>query len=306
MIGWPLLWTASLLRFPRWHELTVDDAYPYALGLSLAANAVAVVATAYIGRWSTNRRSVGLVAAGLLATWPIWVGIIAGEQAWENGQWYADTGLLLYTEPLSTALVAGGAALLAPNVSEARGAAAGIAIGYSVVEKLTNGLLAAAWLPLLAVRHGVRRAVPYALGCLLSAPIVVAYWPKGYVAIYGGDVAPVDRPWSLDYVRLNWEHSTLFTPALLVLLGVPAAVGVRFVRGWYARLVLVLPIVLTAATYSVYYVTYQHPRFLFVTLPFVFVLVAAAVVVAVTAAWQHGAAAAGPGAPDGRGTSEVA
>ena len=135
---------------------------------------------------------------------------------------------------------------------------------------------------------------------------MVAYWPKGYVAIYGRRcragrqaLEPRLRPAQLGALEL-------FTPALLVLLGVPAAVGVRFVRGWYARLVLVLPIVLTAATYSVYYVTYQHPRFLFVTLPFVFVLVAAAVVVAVTAAWQHGAAAAGPGAPDGRGTSEVA
>jgi hypothetical protein len=295
VIGWPLLWTLSLLRFPRWHELTVEYAFPYAFGLSLAANTVTTVATAYLGRFATGRRSVGLVAAALYAFWPVWVGLVAGERAWENGQWHTDIGLHLYTEPASTALVVAGAALLLkPALTETRAAGAGLALGYSAVVKLTNGLLAAAFLPLLAVRYGLRAALPYALACLVSLPILLVYWPKGYVKMYGGGIAPVPTPWSIDYVRLSWERSTVFTPAMVLILGVPATAGAVLVSGWYTRLALILPIVITAAVYSLYYVTYQHPRFLFVALPFVFVLVGVTLDRLVRLAWSRGASAAGP------------
>jgi hypothetical protein len=95
-------------------------------------------------------------------------------------------------------------------------------------------------------------------------------------------------------VRLSWERSTVFTPAMVLILGLPAIAGAALVTGWYARLALVLPIVITAVVYSFYYVTYQHPRFLFVALPFVFVLVGVTLDRLVRLAWSRGATAAGP------------
>ena len=117
--------------------------------------------------------------------------------------------------------------------------------------------------------------MPIVAGGIVAAPLVASYWSKGYVAMFDGRTAAVDRPWSLVYVRPNWEHSLLFTPTVLVLLAPLAVVGVAAVYGCYARLALLLPIVATAVLYSFYYVTYQHPRFLYVALPPLFVLEAA-------------------------------
>ena len=92
----------------------LDDDVAFAVGLllSLAANAVTVVATAYIGLRSTGSRAVGVAAAALYAVWPLLTRPLAGTSAWENGQWNVDVGLHLYTEPISTALVATAIALL--------------------------------------------------------------------------------------------------------------------------------------------------------------------------------------------------
>jgi hypothetical protein len=103
---------------------------------------------------------------------------------------------------------------------------------------------------------------------------VVAWWPKGYVDIYDGKIAPVPA-YSLDYVHVNWLQSSIFTPRMLLVLLLPALAGIIEIAGWYARSLLVMPVVVTAAAYSAYYVTYQHPRFLFVALPPLFVLDAA-------------------------------
>ena len=96
VIGWPIAWAIPLLPLHLLHiGITPDRAFPLGLGLSLIANAVIVVATAVIGLRATGRHSVGLIAAGLYATWPIWVGLVAGGQAAQNGQWTADVGLAL-------------------------------------------------------------------------------------------------------------------------------------------------------------------------------------------------------------------
>jgi hypothetical protein len=84
---------------------------------------------------------------------------------------------------------------------------------------------------------------------------------------------------------------------MIVLLALPAIAGLVVVNGWYLRLFLALPIALTVVTYSFYYVTYQHPRFLFVALPFLFVLVAAGAVEAVRRAWSAGASLGAPARP---------
>ena len=52
-------------------------------------------------------------------------------------------------------------------------------------------------------------------------------------------------------------------------------VGCFAVRDRWALAVVATPIVVNAAVYSFYDVTALHPRFLYVTLPFVFVLEAA-------------------------------
>ena len=104
-----------------------------------------------------------------------------------NGQWNVDVGLHLYTEPLSTALVVASVALLLRPATQQLGrAGAGLAIGYATAVKLTNGVVGAVLAVLVAWRHGWRQALPYAAGALVSAPIVIAYWPKGYVGMFDG------------------------------------------------------------------------------------------------------------------------
>ena len=117
VIGWSLAWAAALFPLPALGlELTPDRAFPVGVALGLLANSVTTVATAYVGLRASHRHSVGLAAAGLFATWPVWVGLVAGQRAWENGQWNVDAGLHLYTEPLSTMLVVVSiAALLGPD-----------------------------------------------------------------------------------------------------------------------------------------------------------------------------------------------
>jgi hypothetical protein len=278
VVGWPLVWAAALSPLPALGlELTPGRAFPVGLALGLAANGVTTVATAYLGLRASGRRLVGLGAAALYATWPLWIGILAGHRAWENGQWDVDTGLHLYTEPLSTMLVVVAlAAMLAPAPGEASAVGAGIALGLGTAVKLTNGLVGLVLVPLVAVRHGVRQAAWLAAGGLLALPVVAVWWPKGYVHMFGGSIAPVPA-YSLDYVETNWRSSTLFTPLVIGVLVVPAVVGVLVIGDWYARAVLVMPIVVTVAAVSAYFVTYQHPRFLYAALPPLFVLDSAGV-----------------------------
>jgi hypothetical protein len=277
VMGWPLVWGVAMIPYRALGlEPTPDVAFVFGLVLSLAAVVAATVATAYLGRLATGLRSVGLGAAGLFAFWPLVPRLVAGEDAWQNGQWSVDTGLHLYTEPLSTALVAGGAALLlVRRPGGATLAAAGIALGYATFVKLSNGVIAAALLPLLAVRLGWRRTIPFVLGGAVSVPLVAAYWPRGYVDVYGGDISASDRPWGLDYIDDAWGRSTVFTPVMLVLLAPLFAAGVVALRDRYALAILLVPVVTTVVLYSVYDVTYVHPRFFYVALPFVFVLEAA-------------------------------
>ena len=277
VIGWPLAWALPLV--PVWAaggNIEAGTAFAAGFPLGLAAIAATVVATAYAGLYATGRRSVGLVAAALYACWPLLTRPLAGPGAWENGQWNVDVGLHLYTEPLSTCLVAVALALLLRQASgPVAFAVAGLLLGYATVVKLSDVLVAGVLVGVVALCRGARASVPVVAGGIVAAPLVAAYWSKGYVAMFDGRTAAVDRPWALDYARPNWEHSLLFTPTVLVLLAPLAVFGVLALRGRYARLAVVLPIVATALLYSFYYVTYQHPRFLYVALPPLFVLEAA-------------------------------
>jgi hypothetical protein len=282
VIGWPLAWALSLAPLPVLHiPLTPDRAFPTGFAISLAANAATVVATALVGVRATGRRSVGLIAAGLYATWPLWVGIVAGTRAWENGQWLVDVGLHLYAEPISTALfVVSLALLLHPRPSALSTAVAGLLLGFGTAVKLTNGPVAATLVVIVAIQFGVRRAAILALGGIVSAPVVFGFWSNGYVDTASGLGVDVGALYQWQFISNNARTSTIFTGTMLLVIVPLAVAGIAFPMGWFRRAILIAPIVVTIASFCAYYVTNQHPRFYYVILPSLFVLQASGAVVA--------------------------
>ena len=220
-----------------------------------------------------------MLAAALFALWPFVPGLFVGERGWENGTWFVDVGLHLYTESLSTALVVGAVALLLrPAAGDVTILTVGLALGLATVVKLSDGVIAAGLIGVLLVARHWRQALLVTLGGSVAVPVLLAYWGKGYVATYAGSISASDRPWSLDYVEAAWGDSLLFSPLLIALLVVPAVVGAIALRTMFDRAIVVVPVVVTVLTYSVYYVTALHPRFLYVALPLVLVLDSAGVV----------------------------
>jgi len=272
VFGWPLVWSLPMLPYRALGgPLDPDIAFGFGLALSLLANAVTVVATAYVGLYATGRRSIGLGAATLFALWPLLVGVVGGSRAWQNGTWAVDVGLALYTEPLSTALVATAAALLlSPRLNELGLASSGVLLGLATAVKLSNGLLAGVLLILLASRLGVRRTLPYLAGVLSFAPLVAAYWSMGVSAQF--DTPGERHPFSVDYVIRSWTDSLLFTPSTLLVLTPLAIVGTIALRTWWPRAVLVAWALVNPVLYSFYQATPEHPRYMFASLPAVFVL----------------------------------
>jgi hypothetical protein len=272
VFGWPLVWSLPMLPYRALGlPLDPDIAFGFGVAISLLANAVTVVATAYVGLYATGRRAIGLGAAALYAFWPLLVGLVGGSRAWENGTWTVDAGLALYTEPLSTALVATAAAvLLSPRLTDLRLATSGVLLGLATAVKLSNGVFAAALLVLVARRLGARRALPYLVSALSLAPLVAAYWPMGYSAQF--DTPSERHPFSADYVVRNWTDSLLFTPDTLLVLLPPAIVGAIALRAWWARRVLVVWALVNPVFYSFFEATPEHPRFMFASLPAVLVL----------------------------------
>jgi hypothetical protein len=283
VVGWPLVWAVVLAPVRAATDPSLDAAWTVGVAASLACVAATTVACGLTGYWVARSEAVGVVAAGLFTVWPLLTGTIAGDEAWLNGTWLVDAGLHLYSEPLSTALVSCGIAFLVrPRSGPATTVGAGVLLGFSTAVKLTNGVIALALAPLVALRHGSRAAALYAAGGLLFAPLVAVHWDKGYVAIYRGAIAATSEPWGLEYAADNWADSLLFTPTVLVLLAPLAVVGCVVLADRSALAIVLAPVVTTAVVYTVYYVTALHPRFLFVALPSVFVLEAAGAVAAVT------------------------
>ena len=269
VVGWPLLWSIPLFPFRLVGLLDEDVAFAVGLVLSLAANAVTVVATAYIGLRATGSRAVGVAAAALFTVWPLLTRPLAGTSAWENGQWLVDVGLALYTEPLSTALVAAAIALLlARALDPVRLASAGALLGFATVVRPSNGFFAVAAVGLLALRVGLRRTVPAALAGLAFAPLVAVYWPKGYPKIE-------NRPgFSLAQADRSWVDSLLFDPRTVLILLPLALLGLVAMARWNAAL-LGAVIASNVVLYTFYEHTHLHPRFLYVALPALFALEAA-------------------------------
>ena len=281
VFGWPLVWGLVMLPY-RALGLGISHHLGWWIGfvLSLVFVALTVVAVAYLGRFASGRRWVGLLAAAFWTVWPLLVGLIAGHHAWANSQWDVDVGLHLYDEPLSTLLVTSGAALLlSPRLTPMRLSLAGCALSVATATKISNGLLAAAALIVVFLRGRRRDALPYLAGALAFAPVVLVYWPMSYPKLFNNKSSWPEHPFAFAHVVSSWTHSSVFTPhtlAIVVPLAVVGAWGLR--RPWALALVLAFALV-NPVFYSFYAVTAQHPRFLYASLPELFVLWAAGIAV---------------------------
>ena len=226
-IGWPLVWSVPLLPY-RALGLPLGPNLAFAVGLtlSLAANAVTLVATAVLGRRVTGRPLVGLGAAAIYALWPFISGLVGGHRAWENGTWLVDAGLHLYSEPLSTALVVTALVLvLDRRPTDTALAVAGVLLSLASVVRLSNAVIAAVVLVVTAARLGPRRAIVLVMGLGAFLPVALAYWSKGYTSLPAAHGGLPPKPFALHYVRIAWTDSLLWRPPVLLLLLPLAAIG---------------------------------------------------------------------------------
>jgi hypothetical protein len=282
VFGWPLVWGIALLPF-RASGLSKHVAWDVGVALSLVFVALTVVAVAYLGRNATGRRRLGLLAAAFWTAWPLLVGLIAGHQAWTNGQWEVDVGLHNYGEPLSTLLVTAGAAVaLSPQLTELRLALAGCAFSAATLVKLSNGLLAAAALGVVFLRGRRREALPFLAGAIALAPLVAVYWPLSYPKLFDNPQSWPRDPFDAAHVVTSWTHSSMFYPRTLLIVTPLALVGVLALRRPWALALVVAFLLLNPVFYSFYANTALHPRFLYASLPELFVLWAGGVGVLVS------------------------
>ena len=277
VFGWPLVWSLPMLAYRALgFGLSKHVAWDIGTALSLLFVGLTVVAVAYLGRNATGRRGLGLLAAAFWTAWPLLVGLIAGHHAWTNNQWDIDVGLHNYDEPLSTLLVTAGAALLlAPQLTQMRLTLAGCALGVATSVKISNALLAAAALAIVFLRGRRRETLPYLAGALAFAPVVLVYWPLSYPKLYGNPNSWPRDPFDVRHVVSSWTQSSMFTPHVLAIIVPLAVVGVFGVRRpWQLALVLAF-LLINPVFYSFYANTAEHPRFLYASLPELFVLWAA-------------------------------
>jgi hypothetical protein len=283
VVGWPLVWSLPMLVCRGLGvALTTSVAWDLGVALSLCFVALTVVAVAYLGLHATGRRWTALLAAGLWTAWPLLVGLIAGHHAWTNGQWEVDVGLHNYTEPLSTLLVTAAAALLlAPQLTSIRLTLSGCLLSIATAVKLSNGLLAAAALVLVFLRGRVRDAAPYLAGAVAFVPVVAVYWPLSYPKLFDNASSWPRDPFDPAHVVTTWTHSSIFYPQTLAIITPLAIIGAFAVkRPWPLALVLAF-LLINPIFYSFYANTAQHPRFLYASLPELFVLWAGAAAVVV-------------------------
>jgi len=281
VFGWPLVWGLVMLPY-RALGFGISHHLGWWFGFvpSLAFVAATVVAVGYLGRYASGKRWVGLVAAGLWTFWPLLVGVIAGHHAWANNQWDIDVGLHLYDEPLSTLLVTSGAALLlSPRLTPMRLSLAGCALSVATATKISNALLAAAALVIVFLRGRKVDTLPFLAGALAFAPVVLVYWPLSYPKLFNNKNSWPADPFDPAHVVSSWTHSSIFTPHTLAIVLPLAVVGVWGVRRPWALALVLAFLLINPVFYSFYAVTAQHPRFLYASLPELFVLSAAGIAV---------------------------
>ncbi len=273
VIGWSLVWAVPLAPLRAVGALREHPAFEVSVVLSLAAIAGTVACTAVIGQAATTKRWLGVGAAALCAFWPLFVRPVAGPKAWENGSWHVLVGLAAYTEPVSTFLVAAALALILAAVpTPLRLTIAGIALSLATLVKMTNGLLAAVITLVCLAYFGWRKSAPLVAGGLVFLPVLFAYWPLGYPEIKGPTAEKPAFVSSVHAAAHNWLDSLVFSPRTLAVLVPLAVLGTYFIRSRLALWLLVLPVLVNAVFYTAYAHTAEHPRFLYVSLPAVFVL----------------------------------
>jgi hypothetical protein len=280
-IGWPLVWGTVMLPYRALgHGLSQHVGWDIGTAISLVFVALTVVSVAYLGRNASGRRWVGLLGAAFWTAWPLLVGLIAGHHAWANDQWNIDVGLHNYGEPMSTLLVTAGAALLlSPRLTPMRLALGGCALSLATSVKISNALLAGAALGLVFLRGRIRDAVPYLAGALAFAPVVLVYWPLSYPKLFNNRHSWPRDPFDPAHIVSSWTHSSIFTPHTLAIIVPLAIIGIAgLLRPWQLALVLAFLLV-NPVFYSFYAETAQHPRFLYASLPELFVLWAAGIAV---------------------------
>jgi len=109
-------------------------------------------------------------------------------------------------------------------------------------------------------------------------PVIGAWWPHGYAALFNRpDVWP-KHPFGISHVVPAWRDSLLFTPRALAVLVPLAVAGVVLVRPLAARVLVAGVVLVNVVFYSFYANTPQHPRFLYVAFPELFTLCASGAV----------------------------
>lgn len=276
-VGWPLVLSLPLLPFRL--AGFIDDEVAVAVGIALAilANTITIVASAFIGRRVSGSRGAGILAAALFTLWPFLTWLLLGERTWQNSAWEIEAGLELYTEPLSTACVATGAALLLLRRRPPWAVvAAGIVLGYAVAVRPTNVVFAAAAVALLAWERDWPSMGRFVVGGSTVLPIVLAFLPKkrGYDLALARDQTGLPL-WSNDYLLSTFADASVWRPLLLVLLLPLVALGVATARSRPVALMLLGGALGNAAIYSFFRATWEHPRYLQAGLPALLVLWAA-------------------------------
>jgi hypothetical protein len=275
-VGWPIVWSIPLFPLRAAGALGYHGAFYLGIAVLLLCNVVTVVATAAVARRLVPGRAA-LVAPALLVAWPLMMRGLEGGGNIVYGSWLDDSGLLLYSEPLSTALVAAAIGFAIARRGDAVAAAlAGAFVGFAAAVRISNVTIAALLAVALALYASRRELAVFLVGCAGGGAIVVSFWSLGYATFSGGksEQAP-NGLFSWHYLVRSWRDSAVFDWKMLLLLLPFAVVGAYALRReHFDALVLVGTVVVTAAFYSAYYITALHPRFLFVALPPLFVLIA--------------------------------
>lgn len=278
-VGWPIAWSIPLFPLRAAGALDYHVAFYIGVVILLAANAVTIVATALVGRRLLGPR-LGLVAPALLVVWPFAMRAIEGTGNGVYGTWLDDSGVALYSEPLSTALVMCALALVVMLADDPAAAAfAGAIAGYSTAVRVSNATVTLVlFLALVAARRW-RSGIWFAVGAGGMLLIAAMFWSRGYSSFPSGpSKAAPNGLFSWHYIVRSWRDSVVFDWKMIaILLPLPLIGLVALRHRTTAVVALGGTVAVTAAFYSLYYITALHPRFLFVALPSLFVLAAAGV-----------------------------
>ena len=162
--------------------------------------------------------------------------------------------------------------MLAPAANPLQLSLAGCALSVATAVKLSNGLLAAAALVIVVLR---RRWPAYLAGALSFAPVVAVYWPLSYPKLFDNPQSWPRDPFDPAHVVTTWTHSSIFYPRTLLIVAPLAVLGAFGLRRPWSLALVVAFLLINPIFYSFYANTAKHPRFLYASLPFLFVLWAA-------------------------------